>query len=629
MTDPLTTLQIMNETHAGADEMPSREEAPYLSRRLTLLVVIFCLVIAVFMGRVYQLTILEGPKYRETSDENFLLQEPIIAPRGRILDCKGRPLAINQTLFDVQMSRFNLKPPEIRATLDRVAALLGRPQIRDKFEQVIAKRPKWESISLLDRKLVPLAEVLPVLEQAMDLPGIIPVSQYRRYYPAGNLAGLVTGHVGQYGIKQKEKFEALGYLPDEKIGQMGAEQTFEPLLHGEHGIQTIQRDAQGRPREAYVSQPCKAGAILTLTLDLEMQRLADALLGDYKGVIVAMDPRDGAVLAMAAHPNYDPNDPAGRRAPPGVKYDQFNKVTRGLYAPGSTFKIITAAAGLAAGYAPLDGIDCDGVYTIPGTTTHIKCTGHHASANLYDALQKSCNVFFMSWAYRMRGDNGDKLVDMARNFGFGERTGFELIQAEDPRQENPGIAGKDNRPPLGNIVMMGIGQGELIDVTPLQVARAYAALCNGGILYQPRILKEAHTPDLKPIKEGKPVEQGRLPLSDLQRSQILEGLRRVVNEPGGTAARYGIKPEWRVSGKTGTAQLGGPKVNAWFVGFAPAEAPTILLTILVENSPSHGGTMCAPLARQLLAYYFGQPEPQIWPAGTEPPKKDGEEDSHD
>lgn len=618
----LSTLQLLSPQPSEHEETPAREELPFISRRLGTLVLLFSLVMALFAGRIYQLTIVEGPKYRDTSENNFQLQEPLIAPRGRILDCKGRPLAINQTLFDIEMSPFHLKNKEIVATLDRLATLLGRPRIRAKAQEVIKLRPRWKTISLLDGKLVPLSTTLPILEQAYELPGVIPMAQYQRGYPAGLLAGGVTGHVGNISPKQKDEYEAKGYLPDEKIGQLGAEQTFEDLLHGEHGIALVTRDAQGRPRDRFLSRSCKPGAIMTLTLDMDLQRLADQLLGSYNGVIIAMDPRDGAVLAMASHPNYDPNDPSGQRSPKGT-VSSFNKATRGVFAPGSTFKIVTASAGLAAGYSPLDGVDCDGHYTLPGTKQKFKCTFVHGGENLYEALQKSCNVFFMTWTYRLR----TSVLDMARAYGFGQRTDFELVS---PRQEEQGIAGsRSNRPLLGNVVQSGIGQGELIGVTPIQLARAYAALCNGGILYRPRILREAHLPDGTPLAEGHAEEQGRLPLSDHQRGLILEGLRRVVNEFNGTAARYGIKPEWRVSGKTGTAQLGGGKVNAWFACFAPAEAPTIALVILVENSPSHGGTMCSPMARQLLAYYFGQPEPILYPAGTEPPKKTDESGSTD
>lgn len=616
MSEPISPLHILNPPQeTTSHEAPSREEIPFIPRRLTVIVLLFCLVMALFAGRIYQLTILEGPKYRETSEFNFLLQEPIIAPRGRILDSKGRPLAINQTLFDVQMSPFHLKKHEIQATLDRLATLLKRPRIREKTQQILSLRPNWKTISLLDRKLLTLSEVLPVLEQACDLPGIIPVSQYQRYYPAGPLAGSVTGHVGRYTKNQQEDFEAIGYLPDEKVGQQGAEQTFEELLHGVHGQWMVKRDAQGRPRDRYLDRACKPGAILTLSLDMDLQRLADALLGTYHGVVVAMDPRDGSVLAMASHPNYDPNHPMWIRSPQGVTYSPYNKPVNGTYAPGSTFKLVTAAAGLTAGYSPLETIDCYGKYVASGLK--IKCTWTHYDENLYEALQHSCNVFFLTWASRM---SYDRMIDMSRAFGFGAPTNFELMP---PGSEKPGVAGTTGKPYWGDKVQMGMGQGKLISVTPLQLLRSYAAISNGGILYRPRVLKEARLPDGTILEEGHPEEQGRLPLTDLQRGQILEGLRRVVNEEGGTASRYGIKQEWRVCGKTGTAQIGGGKVNAWFVGFAPAENPTIALCILVEKSPAHGGEMCAPLARQLLAYYFGQPEPILYPAGTAPPKPAG------
>ena len=329
----LSTLQLLSPQPSEHEETPAREELPFISRRLGTLVLLFSLVMALFAGRIYQLTIVEGPKYRDTSENNFQLQEPLIAPRGRILDCKGRPLAINQTLFDIEMSPFHLKNKEIVATLDRLATLLGRPRIRAKAQEVIKLRPRWKTISLLDGKLVPLSTTLPILEQAYELPGVIPMAQYQRGYPAGLLAGGVTGHVGNISPKQKDEYEAKGYLPDEKIGQLGAEQTFEDLLHGEHGIALVTRDAQGRPRDRFLSRSCKPGAIMTLTLDMDLQRLADQLLGSYNGVIIAMDPRDGAVLAMASHPNYDPNDPSGQRSPKGT-VSSFNKAYTRRLRPG-------------------------------------------------------------------------------------------------------------------------------------------------------------------------------------------------------------------------------------------------------------------------------------------------------
>ena len=597
---------------------------PYISTRLVVLLAGFCLVVAIFGARIYKLTILDGPKYRYKSENNYLREEPLIAPRGRILDSKGRPLAINQPLFDVEMSRFGLSLEEITATVNRVAILLNRPQIRTKAKAIAKLYPKWDSISLLDNRPLTLNEILPIREQAFSLPGVIITMQYQRTYPEGNIAGLVTGHVTKISKKKMDHFLEQGYMRTEKIGSLGAELTFESLLHGKHGSELVERDFQGRPRaQPYPSQPAQPGNTLTLTLDLELQRRADALLEGWNGAIVAMDPRDGAVLAMAARPHYDPNDPSGHRAAPGAS-SSFNKITRSKFAPGSTFKVVTAMAGLLAGYQPTDTADCNGGYTPPGVGVSFPCNlkSGHGSQNMYEALQHSCNVYFYRWAGKV---GTERMLDAATSFGFGERTDFELVT---PDEESPGkVAQIGDKIYKGSVIQMGIGQGALIDVTPIQMARAYAALVNGGTLFRPHILKEVRSAEGNPINQvveyngktvevGKPEPQGTLPLSEPQRKEILEGLWRVVNEKGGTGSHSGIKAEWHAAGKSGTAQTGRPgPPNAWFVCYAPAEAPEILLVILVEAS-GHGGEVAAPLARQLLAYHFGQPEPEIVP----PPK---------
>lgn len=594
--------------------MPTREDAPYISSRLMLLFVGFGIVIAVFGFRIYQLTILSGTKYRDMADNNFLLEEPIIAPRGRILDCKGRPLAINQPLFDIEMSPFHLTRQEIATTLDRLATMLNRPKIRKKVDAVKKLYPRWKSLSLLDHNPITLSEVLPVKEQAFDLPGVMVTPQYQRYYPSGTLASFVTGYVGAISKKHEDEFLDKGYLRTEKIGCLGAELTFEALLHGEHGVELVEHDAKGRPRARFTSQPAKPGNVITLTLDMDLQRLADALLEGWNGAIVAIDPRDGSVLAMAARPNFDPNNPTGRGAPKG-KYSTYSKITRSGFAPGSTFKIVTATSGLLAGHSPLETINCGGFWELPGGM-RFPCNlrSGHDWQNMYEALQHSCNVFFYQWAYKT---GADRMIAAATSFGFGERTNFELTTRNEEKPGQVGLPPGKDKIYMGSILHMGIGQGELINVTMIQMARAYSALCNGGTLFRPRIIKDVRSVDGQLIKQGKPEVQGKLTLTDKQREEILEGLRRVVNEQGGTGSHSGIKPEWHVAGKSGTAQTGipGKPPNAWFVGYAPYEHPTILIVALIEAS-GHGGDMAAPVVRQLLAQYFGQPEPAIVP----PPK---------
>ncbi|MCL5271052.1 MAG: penicillin-binding protein 2 [bacterium] len=587
------------------EEILTREDLPFVSRRLAVLFALFAAVLVLFATRVYKLTVLRGPYYQELSERNFIFEQPLPAPRGRILDRSGQPLAVNETLYDLEMSPFYLKRAEIRATVERLARLLGRPELLNQAAVVARLRPAWKSLTLV-RNLT-MDKVLPVMEQSFELPGVVPRPYFQRYYPQGALTGGVTGHVGNISPAGLDRFLDKGYLRTEKIGCLGAELTFEDVLHGEMGSEIVTRDAHGRVRSHYDDRQAQPGNTLVLTIDLGLQRLADALLGDWKGAIVAMDPRDGAVLAMVGHPTYDPNDP--------LRGNSYNRVTMSTTAPGSTFKIVTASAGLQAGLSPNYVSDCDGAITISSFRFPCHLKWGHGREDMNDALRDSCNVFFYRWAKEV-GASG--MIEMARAYGFGQPTGFELVT---PAQEVAGKPAGNETPFLGSVLHMGIGQGELIDVTPIQMARAYAALCNGGILYRPRIVKEIRSPAGEPIKVGQAEEQGRLPLSEQNRQFILKGLWDVVHDaPKGTASRTGFKPEWRVAGKTGTAQHGikGIPSNAWFACFAPADAPEILIIVFVEHA-GHGGAVAAPLARQLLAYYYGQPEPQIVPPPHEAP----------
>jgi len=590
---------------SAAHDEPTRDELPFIEKRLALLFGCFVMVMTLFGLQSYKLTVIEGSVYTDRSENNFLSELPLIAPRGQILDRYGAPLAINEPSFEIRMSPFRLKPDEIRATGRRVAELLGRPDINQRAEKVLSLAYAWQSTSLVQN--LSLDQVLPIQEQGFMLPGVIITPHTRRVYPAGELTGHITGHVGHISPEEKAQFRARGYLNQELVGKLAAELAFEDLLHGRAGSEIVERDAYGRPRSSYVDQPAQPGNALYLTLDLGLQRLAHALLGDYHGAIIVMDPRDGAVLAAVDRPGYDPNRPTR-----GQQYSKLilSPSAKG-FPPGSTFKVVTAAAGLTAGFAPTDSVNCDGAYHLAGIRFPCHLRWGHDWENLYDALQHSCNVFFYRWAHLAGVRN---MAAMAAGFGFGQPTGFELAP---PGKEGGATLVNPNltRVPTGKVLQMGIGQGELIGVTPIQMARAYAALCNGGKLFKPRILHEVRTAQGERVRVGQPEEQGALPLAEEHRRQILEGLRRVAQEPGGTGSRAGFKKAWRVAGKTGTAETGirGKPSNAWFCGFAPFENPEVLVIVMVEQA-GHGGDVAAPLARQLLAFYFGEPEPVIQPA---------------
>jgi penicillin-binding protein 2 len=591
---------------SSSSKKPARENVAFLNRRMILLALLFGMGMGGFGMQVYRLTVLQGPYYRSESENNFRTEVPVPAPRGKIHDRNGLPLAINEHVFDVAMSPFNLSEDEITSTVARLADLLGQPALRDKARAVIELRPRWESVTLAGE--LQLDTVLPIAEQGFQLPGVIIQRTYRRVYPAGAVAGMVTGHVGSITSRELRAYEARGYLRNEKVGKLNAELTFEDVLHGTAGKEMVFRDARGKPRSPpQVIQQAQPGRTLVLTLDLRLQRLAHALLEGHKGTIVAIDPRDGAVLAMAQRPDYDPNRP--------VRGSQYNKIFQaGAYPPGSTFKIVTAAGGLMAGHTPDESVYCDGAFHLGRWRFPCHLRWGHEQETMYDALQHSCNVYFYTWANSI---GAERLIGAAEAFGFGRPTDFELAP---PGRETAGHLARPGMDEIlpGYVLHMAIGQGQLISISPIQLARAYAALCNGGRLMRPRIVQEVRSSIGERVEAAAyngPVEQGRLPLSDEQRGEILEGLRRAVHRQGGTGSHAGFKEEWRVAGKTGTAETGVRNLpsHAWFCGYAPLEDPEILVLVLVEQA-GHGGAVAAPLARQMMAMYFGEPEAEIVPA---------------
>ncbi|MCE5229808.1 hypothetical protein LLG95_09460 [bacterium] len=606
------------------DEVPTRDDVPFVQGRLNILLLLFSLAMILFGMRMYKLTILEGPDRRRESEENFLREESIAAPRGRILDRYGRPLAINRTVFQVEMSPFNLGANEITSTVAAVAKLVGKPSVNQLANAVIRKRPRENSVTLAGG--LTLDQVLPLLEERFQLPGVTVHTSYERVYPEGEVAGGVTGHVGGIPESELDSFLERGYLRDEMVGRSNAERTFESILRGTPGIEVVKRDHVGRTRARSLSKPVQPGDTIYLTLDLGMQRLAQALLGDWRGFIVAMDPSDGGVLAMAYNPGYDPNYPTR-----GHQFNPIYQKTRPIngrfsgFAPGSTFKIVTAAAGLMAGFSPSEYINCGGYTTLGKTKFYCDQRWGHDDENFSDAMTHSCNIYFYTWGRRV---GPTALTNMARGFGFGAPTGFELAP---PGTENPGHVARPDVDEIypGSVMHMAIGQGEMIAVSPIQMARAYAAICNGGILMRPRIIDRIRTAEDEPVTEIEDADgsrrdigiadpQGKLPLSGEARRTITDGLFRVTHDPTGTGRHGAFPPEWSVAGKTGTAQTGRKTPDGWFVCYAPAEAPRIVIVVLVEES-GHGGAIAAPLARQILAYWHGKPEPAIVPPPREAP----------
>ncbi|MBI1785188.1 hypothetical protein HYR69_08590, partial [Candidatus Sumerlaeota bacterium] len=476
------------ETSIEEKARPTRENTPHVAWRLWFLALAGLLLLGGFAVRIYYLTVLMNPYFYELSENNYMHEQPVSAPRGKIMTADGASVALNRTLYDIEMGPFGLNKEDIAKTVNRLAELLGRPELAKKAQAVIDLRHKWKRIPLA--RDLDLQEVTPVLERAYQLPGVVIEPQYSRHYPFGPLFAHVTGYVGAIDDKQLKSYLNDGYLRADLIGKIGAERQFEDMLRGTHGTELVIRDAHGRPRSSRIEEPASRGNDIVLTLDLRLQAMTDALMKDRLGVAVVMDPRDGSILALVSKPDYDPNDP--RKGAASGETSSFNKVIRGKFAPASTFKLVTASAGLLQGRYPDEKIFCGGRFLLPSFKRPFYCDVRwgHGTLDLYEAIQKSCNVYFYTWADQL---GYDRIIETAHGYGFGLPTGIDLTPEG---LETAGRLGRRGKDAIyrGSVIQMGIGQGALVAVTPIQLICAYAALGNHGKRARPHIFKEERSP---------------------------------------------------------------------------------------------------------------------------------------
>lgn len=588
-------------------ERQAQAGEPWIAARLWFLALLALGAIGGIGARIYYLQVLRGPYYYELSENNYLFERPITGPRGNILAADGSTIAINRTSYSIEMSPFGMSRERIDATVKRLAELLGRPELERRAESVARLRPAWKSLVLASD--LDLVAVSPVLERAYQLPGVVIEPRYARLYPQGALMAHVTGYVAPIPAKALATYLERGYLRTDSVGMLGVERQYEELLRGRAGQEVLVKDAFGRPRSSRVEKPALRGNDIVLTLDPGLQRVADAALQGKKGVAVAMDPRDGAILAMVALPDYDPNDPM--RGAATHETSTYNRAIRGAYAPASTFKIVTASGGLARGWSPENGVHCDGNFHLSNAGRPFWCDVRwgHRWLDLKGAIQKSCNVFFYTWSDRL-GHEG--MVEASRWWGFGSPTGIDLMP---PGRESGGICGaKPGRKAFpGSVVHMGIGQGELIGCSPLQLLQCYAALANGGTLWRPHLFLEERSPHGEVLSRREPEVAGKVPLEPWMFDVLREGCRLVVQEQGGTAFRAGFRREWDVAGKTGSAEVHGQKLtNGWFAAWAPNSAPEIAVVVLVEGE-GHGGSTAAPIVAAMLRHWFEHRAPAPGP----------------
>lgn len=565
-----------------------------MGRRLLVFRAIMALLFALILLRLFQLQVLEGRRNRQSAEQNRIRVIPRAAPRGPVYDRKGRVLATSRLSFTVRVVPQELRVIGSPDALGTLAQLVGRPRA-ELAETLRQSKGRRAEVTLL--KHCPPETVARLEEHSLHLTGVTIVADAARYYPQGQLAAHVLGYVREISAADLARAEGEGRRAGELIGKEGIERMLESYLRGAEGGDQIEVDATGRVVRTLGTVPPRSGRAVTLTLDLDLQRAAEEALGDHTGAVVALDPQTGEVLALVSHPAFDPNlftGPLSRRAwqrLSGPDRPQQNRASSGLYAPGSVFKIITAAAALEEGACDEHSrFYCRGKFTLGKWSLRCWKREGHGALNYLQGFGQSCNVMFASLGRQV---GVKRLAEMARRFGLGEQTGIDLPE------ESRGLVPTEEwkrarrRAPWypGDTCQMSIGQGDLL-VTPLQVAREVAVVANGGWLVQPHLLLKIEGED-KPRRWSR----RRVGLKEGTLAALRAGLEAVVAE-GGTAHSI-ASPEYAIAGKTGTAQTPRGDDHAWFVGYAPAQAPRIVVAALVEHG-GHGGATAAPIARRVF-----------------------------
>ncbi|MDK2972096.1 MAG: penicillin-binding protein 2 [Candidatus Sumerlaeota bacterium] len=565
----------------------------HFRRRALLSALFLACAFSVILGRVGYLTLVRGTEYADAANANLQSLRRIDAPRGNIYDRNGRPVALNRLAYSLTYSRYRRSDAEVHATLARLSGLLEEDLLA-REDEILETRPTWTRHSLARR--LTQSQIVPVLERPDDFEGVRLKDDYRREYPYGPAMALVAGSVGKITAEDVDDYQRPLYLPDDYVGRSGLEKQYEAHLVGKPGRERHKRDARGGLLEApVIEQAAHPGDDLVLAIDAELQVRALELLGGNSGAAVIMDVRTGDVVVLAAAPTFDPNAPWLAEIN-GRPVSYLNRAYRGAYPPGSTFKLMTAAGALRHGWDAEHRVVCTGRTYWEDWPRPFYCdvrTGH-GPLDLVHAIQVSCNATFYEMGKELGAEN---LLAEARRFGFGQPTGIDL-----PGERSGVVAA--NGVPGGELLNLSIGQGAFT-ATPLQVAVAYAALANGGRLLQPRVVTEIRGPDgvsstVVPVRE-----KGNVALSQSARETLTAGLFDAVNTPGGTAVRAKFPIEWQVCGKTGTAENAQGTNDAWFACFLPRHAPEIAVVVLVENTDAHGGDAAAPIARDLIAAWWG------------------------
>ena len=601
----------------------SSGDDPALEPRLGVLAACIVVVFLIFFLRLFQLQIVEGADLRRRSERNFVRTVRLEAPRGDIVDRRGRVLATTRPAYAVQVIPNELR--EADRTYRVLAALLqedpveirdqvGHPRGRARFQPVV-----------LDGDMDYL-ELVGVESYRYAMPGVVIDILPRREYVHAASAAHLLGTIGQIEQSQLATPRFADYRGGDIVGQSGLEALYEEHLRGRAGGRNLVVDVAGREVEVLDEVPAIPGGRLVLALDLDLQLAAEAAFDshsaeepDKMGALVALDPRNGDVLALVSRPAYDPNDFAGGIDPKtwvGLRDHRWeplrNRALSGHYPPGSTYKALVALAGLEEGViTPESDAYCPGHYRLGRRVYRCWKRGGHGTINLRQSLVHSCDVFY----YQLGQELGiDKIAEFAQGFGLGTPTGIALRGEKSGLVPTKAWKERARREPWlkGETVSASIGQGFNL-TTPIQLAVLYGAIANGGTLVEPRLVKRFETWRGQLVREQPEGATRQAPVSQESLAIVRDALHGVVADKRGTGARARVKG-MSVAGKTGTTQVVSLEVvegmeddeipiryrdHAWFAAFAPVEDPQIVVAVLVEHGGG-GGANAAPIAQRVL-----------------------------
>jgi penicillin-binding protein 2 len=597
--------------------LAQRETPLALRRRLAVFLAAAVVALCALAGRLWVLQILEGEEKRILSENNRIRLHRVRATRGTVLDRNGKVLVDSRSSFDAVLVPEDA--PDLPLAIETIAQLLGQSSAetqallqqakgRPAFQEIIVKRDiSWDDLAAIET-------------HQLDLPGVSLTITPRRSYPLGDTLAHLLGYVGE--VNEKDLAADLHYRMGDLIGKTGLERRWEKQLRGINGGEQIEVDAVGRRLRVLREVEETPGNTVTLTIDLDLQLATEQALGARDGSIVALDPNTGEILSYVNHPSYDPNVFAH-----GVTPDEWrqlandphhpltNRAIQGQYAPGSTFKVVMAAAALEEGVInPFTAIHCGGGVQFGGHYFRCWKKGGHGAVNLHEALVQSCDTFFYQLAQRL---SIDTIARYARLFGLGQPSGIALEHEKAGIIPDTAWKRRRFRQPwyAGETLSVAIGQG-YVTATPLQMANLIAATAT-GTRYRPHFVRRVTTPDGELVEETTPEPLQSLLLRETTLKQIRDALRDVVVTERGTGKKARLK-DVDVAGKTGTTQvvkLGAVRLkasqlpweqrdHAWFVAFAPVEHPEIAVAAIVEHADGGGGAIAAPAVRQVLDAYF-------------------------